>query len=299
MTYDHIAHPNLLSERVLVAVVGAGGNGSQMVSGLARLDRAIRALEHPGLDVIVYDPDDVSEANLGRQLFAPADVGRNKASVLVTRINAWFGTDWKAVPARFEQAPEGGVGVLISCVDTAKARVAIGKVASRQRAMYWLDVGNRAADGQIVLGIPAWDEEHAEYTCRLPTVLELFPQIVLDAATLDADDAPSCSLAQALERQELFVNQAIVTPALQLLWQLFRYGRTNWCGALVNLTAGRMNPIPVDPLAWLRIGGHHADRHITREHVDGIARGVYHPIAQTIEQRNRLLDQQREEEATV
>jgi PRTRC genetic system ThiF family protein len=254
VTYDHQTHPALLSERVRVELAGAGGSGSQMLSGLARLDAAIRALGHQGLDVTVYDPDEVSEANLGRQLFAPADVGRNKAAVLVTRVNAWFGTRWTAVPGKHEFSGEGDAGIVVSCVDTARARTAIGRHASNQRAIYWLDLGNRAADGQVVLGIPPWDAAHRAYPMRLPTVVELFPELLSAGKVLDKDDAPSCSLAQALERQHLFVNQAVVTVALQLLWQIFRFGRTSWHGAFVNLETGRTTPLPVDPEAWKRFG---------------------------------------------
>ena len=57
MIYEHRTHPDLLSDRVSIALAGAGGIGSQMLSGLARLDAAIRALGHPGLDVTVYDPE--------------------------------------------------------------------------------------------------------------------------------------------------------------------------------------------------------------------------------------------------
>lgn len=295
--FDHLTHPKLLSDPVQIALVGAGGNGSQMLSGLARLNQSIRALGHPGLEVRVWDPDDVSEANLGRQLYAPADVGRNKAVVLVTRTNGWFGTNWTAVPSTFSRAPEGDMDIVVSCVDTVKSRVAIGKTISQQgETFYWLDLGNRAADGQVVLGIPALDDDHEAYTFRLPTVLELFPELQKAGNVLDTDPGPSCSLAQALERQELFINQAVVTPALQLLWQIFRYGGTSWCGAFVNLRTGRMNPIPVDPEAWMRIGGYHADRHITRAHMDGVARGVHHPAAILKSEHERLVQQQREEE---
>lgn len=262
MIYEHLTHPDLLADRVTIALAGAGGNGSQMLSGLARLDAAIRVLGHPGLDVAVYDPDLVSEANLGRQLFAPADVGESKAAILTTRINAWFGRRWLAVPLEFPAGSTRAFGepiqILITCVDSARGRVAIGRAIAKwhRKPLYWLDLGNRAADGQMVLGIQAWNEEHEAYTFRLPTVLELFPELATDRA-LDHNDAPSCSLAQALERQHLFVNQAVVTPALQLLWQLFRFGRTTWCGAFVNLENGRTTPLPVDPQAWARFG-HHA-----------------------------------------
>lgn len=256
---DHITHPLLLSDPVHIALAGAGGNGSQMLSGLARLNCAIRALGHPGLDVTVYDPDDVSEANLGRQLFAPGDVGRNKAAVAVHRINAWFGTAWEASPTAFgsrraERAQD--TSIVISCVDSARARVLVNAEIETwyRKPFYWMDLGNRAADGQVVLGIPAWHAEHAAYEYRLPTVLELYPELRASAGAADADPGPSCSLAQALERQELFVNQAVVTPALQLLWLVFRHGRTDWCGAFVNLASGRMSPLPVDPQAWARMG---------------------------------------------
>jgi len=52
--------------------------------------------------------------------------------------------------------------------------------------------------------------------------------------------------AEALERQELFINQAIVTPALGILWEFFRHGRLSWCGAFVNLKTGHVRPLPVD-----------------------------------------------------
>lgn len=258
MIYELMTPPVLLSNEVNIALAGAGGNGSQMLSGLARLNAAVRALGHAGLNVTVYDADEVSEANLGRQLFAPADVGKNKAAVLVTRVNAWFGTHWTAEPRMFpsgQTAFEGeAVHIVITCVDSARARAHIGAAIGRwyRKPLYWMDLGNRAADGQVILGIPAWNKQHQAYTFRLPTVLELFPELL--TGKLDRDDAPSCSLAQALERQHLFVNQAVVTPALQILWQIFRDGRIAWHGAFVNLATGRTTPLPIDPAAWRHFG---------------------------------------------
>ena len=47
---------------VTVNLIGAGGTGSQVLTGLARLDVTLRALGHPGLFVTLYDPDIVTEA---------------------------------------------------------------------------------------------------------------------------------------------------------------------------------------------------------------------------------------------
>lgn len=81
---------------VTVSVIGAGGTGSQVVTGLARMSVALQALGHLGLHVTVFDPDTVTEANIGRQLFSETELGLNKAVALVTRINRFFGYAWEA-----------------------------------------------------------------------------------------------------------------------------------------------------------------------------------------------------------
>ena len=92
----------LNKQPVNIVVAGAGGTGSQIITGLARLDRALRALGHPGgLAVHVWDPDRVSQANVGRQLFYDSDVGQFKCDVLIHRLNVAFGLGWKATPELF------------------------------------------------------------------------------------------------------------------------------------------------------------------------------------------------------
>lgn len=258
--FEHRIHPALIEERVHVSLVGCGGNGSQMLSGLARLAIAMKALGHPGLHVVAYDGDSVSPANVGRQLFSPSDVGRNKATVLVHRLNSFFGLDWYAEPEHFGRTKgDNHTDVLISCVDTRETRAFLGYHLERpgRHPFYWLDLGNRAADGQVILGVPAWNKQHRRMFGRLPTVVELFPEIkdYTRARALDrADRQPSCSLAEALGRQELFINQHVCTWALQLLWQLFRHRSTTWHGAFINATTGRVTPLACDLGAWARFG---------------------------------------------
>lgn len=81
---------------VTVFVIGAGGTGSQVATNLARMSIALQALGHPGLHLTVFDPDTVTEANIGRQLFSESELGLNKAVALVTRINRFFGFSWEA-----------------------------------------------------------------------------------------------------------------------------------------------------------------------------------------------------------
>jgi PRTRC genetic system ThiF family protein len=259
--FEHRPHPALTNgERpIYIALVGCGGNGSQMLTGLARLHLALRALGHPGMHLCAYDGDAVSAANIGRQLFFPGDIGRNKATILVHRLNSAYGLDWYAEPAHFGRVnADKRVDIVVSCVDTRETRAFIGDwlEAPGGTPLYWMDLGNRAADGQVILGIPAWNRKHRRMWGRLPTVLELFPEIDGPGARkLDkADRAPSCSLAEALERQELFINQIVCTQALQLLWQVLRHRSTTYHGVFVNAVTGRVNALPCDIAAWERFG---------------------------------------------
>src|SRR5580692_4904 len=132
MRIEHLLPPDLLRPRpVRVLVVGAGGTGSAVVMGLPYLDQAMRVWGHPhGLDVSMMDADVVSATNCVRQPFAASDIGQNKATVLINRINIFWGTKWKAIPNRFhvrsfENDRGNAPDVLIGCVDTREARKAI------------------------------------------------------------------------------------------------------------------------------------------------------------------------------
>ena len=104
-----------------------------------------------------------------------------------------------------------------------------------------MDLGNRASDGQFLIGCPgrATDDNPA----RLPTVLEYFPELADDS--LPEDNTPSCSVAQALERQSLFVNRVVASHALALLFDLLGRGSIAHAGAFLNLATGRAVPIPL------------------------------------------------------
>ncbi len=215
-----------------------------MLMGLASLDTALRAISSRSLDVAVVDDDIVTEANLGRQPFYRCDIGNSKARTLTERINLAHGLGWKAVHGR---APEAisleGADILVSCVDTASTRRALGAALgeARYKPAYWMDLGNRASDGQYLIGCPApgAGKDHG----RLPTVLEYFPELADDG--IPDDDAPSCSVAEALERQSLFINRIVASHALALLFDLLGRGSIGHAGAFINLASGQVVPIPL------------------------------------------------------
>jgi len=76
---------------------------------------------------------------------------------------------------------------------------------------------------------------------RLPHVADLFPDMV--DASLDAkDDKPSCSVAEALQKQSLVINNTMANEVFNLLWMLFRNGKLNYSGKFINLETGVARP---------------------------------------------------------
>lgn len=260
MTHD--LHPRLAekllraSTRLRILQVGAGGNGSSLLMGLHHLHEALRAYGFAGLHVTLADGDTVSESNLARQSFWPADLGRNKATTLIGRLNLAAGHDWTALPEHLTTRHQVPSDIVISCVDSRAARAVIAeRVTDRRRPYdqqpyYWLDLGNGSRGGQVVLGQPRNDHNGAS-VARLRCAHELFPAIA--DTTQPDDDAPSCGTIEAIERQDLFLNSMLANQALNLVWNLLRYRTLTTHGAFVTSSTGLCTPMPIEPRYWRRL----------------------------------------------
>lgn len=250
MKLIHKVKASLHRDPVSVTVIGAGGTGSALMPRLMQLHFAMLELGHPaGLKVTLWDDDIVSPSNIGRQCFFPADVGQYKASLLINRLNLAWGTDWKAVTRKLEPTHDIKPAIVIGCVDSRKGRAAILQAVSSWHC-YYIDSGNGEDSGQVVLGEligPGRMEP------RLPHVADLFPEMV--DVKLDAeDDRPSCSVAEALQKQSLPINNAMAQEIFNLMWMLFRHGQLEYSGRFVNLKTGMSNPIRIDTEVWKRMG---------------------------------------------
>lgn len=220
----------------MVHVVGAGGNGSMLLPHLARIDLALRSLGRTlPLRVMVFDPDDVEESNLGRQAYSRADLGRNKAVISVERTNLFFGTKWQAVTKKyFEWDYSSAVqvrsaNIIITCTDNLESRRQVRRAILD--GQYWLDLGNTNTKGQVILG-----------GCGLPALFDLHPELL---TAKEDTTTPSCSVAESLARQDLFINPLLANLAGQLLWTLLRKGELSHHGFYANLESGRVTPIPI------------------------------------------------------
>ncbi len=236
-------------KRVRILLIGAGGNGSKLLIGLKNLHLALCALGCEGLHVVLADGDSVSESNLVRQAFFPSDLGQNKATVLINRLNLSCGLDWEASPKAFSKSDFSlDAHLFISCVDTREARRTIHHLLTDDtcRTRYWLDLGNTRNTGQFVLGCPK-NSYNQRSRLRLRTAAELFPEIISD---LPEEIEPSCSTLEALERQDLFVNDIVAAASLNLVWRLLRYGGLSFHGGVCNVETGVVRPLAIEPRLW-------------------------------------------------
>jgi len=71
----------------------------------------------------------------------------------------------------------------------------------------------------------------------------MYPEIVSSKGK--EDDQPSCSAAEALTRQEPFINQNLAYQALAMLTQLLRHGSLSYQGGFCNLASGQVVPLPI------------------------------------------------------
>lgn len=249
---------------ITINLIGCGGTGSSVLTNLARINFALQNLGHPGFVVFAFDPDRISMANVGRQLFSPAEIGMNKATALISRINRFFGSGWKAEDVLYSETSFRPANITISCVDTAAARIEISKIltdyqdqlllnsknneyfnsAPYTTSYYWMDFGNSRDTGQVILGttetIKTKSFDPPDY---LPNVIEKFPDI--EKYDTEKIQGPSCSLADALNKQDLFINSTLAALGCDLLWKLFREGGIEYHGLFLNLKNMKVNPITI------------------------------------------------------
>jgi PRTRC genetic system ThiF family protein len=255
---NYLLHP---ANPVIVNIIGAGGTGSQVLTAMARINHSLTALGHPGLFVQLIDDDTVTEANLGRQLFAHAELGRPKSVALINRVNRFFGTNWKAIPYRYTaktlyRVPgKGAANITLTCVDTVTARFDIAGILSGfgtgrehdlYKPIYWMDFGNSRYTGQVLLSTIGEVKQPASRKYRtvahLPFITEQYKDLLTQSAQADT---PSCSLAEALSKQDLFINSTLASMGASLFWNLLREGMTENRGFFVSLKDFRTQPLKV------------------------------------------------------
>lgn len=211
-----------------ILLAGVGGTGSWLAVSLGRL---MYHAQQKGkqLHLTLVDPDVVTAANCGRQLFCPAEIGTNKAATLAQRLNQAWGLQITAVSTPYT-APMGQQWargsneranyLLIGCVDNHLARRELAETTQNQRGRVWaIDCGNARANGQVLIG-----------NLNHPTHLEVnelglcngfLSPYLQEPGLLEPDPQPntlSCADLALREEQSLMVNAQTAAIAAQYVY---------------------------------------------------------------------------------
>jgi len=213
-----------------ISVYGCGGTGSHIINGLARINYALKQLDKPEIYVTAYDYDTVEYGNIGRQSFFESDVGHNKAKVLIDRINLYYRTRWRSVKTKAPSSSKDDL--IISCVDTVKARESIGK-SWYKKGTFLMDCGNSKTSGQVVLG---------QFDGELPNIYSEHSDLIYGEEP-DETEEPGC--VDPYFRQDLSVNSVVADHALHLVWRLLRWESLEVRGTFFDLNKSIANPVKI------------------------------------------------------
>jgi PRTRC genetic system ThiF family protein len=221
-----------------ITLIGCGGTGAHLARLIARLLAHMQSqrLKIPQLRLI--DPDRVELKNVGRQLFAPADVGRFKAEVIAQRLSSVFGLgiEWVNEPFDSQKHLDGdGYGaILIDAVDNYLARCEIAK-ATHGYSRLLISCGNHRDAGQVCIGNLAKQGDLKRYLTELekyphhhhlplkalPNAYLLFPNL-LEAETPMVMPTPHMTCADLIlhNEQDLFINDTMALVAARYVQQI-------------------------------------------------------------------------------
>lgn len=217
-----------------IALVGCGGNGSHIAQALARIAVHYRAGGGDPLRLVFIDGDTIEEKNVGRQLFTPAEIGRNKAQALAARFNHLFGLKIEAVPematvdvlrivgglTRRFGGKNDSVGLLVGAVDNAVARKSLnGALTQLSCWSLWLDTGNHDYSGQVSAG-SSTDLKRLRSAIKLGICGYLPAPSVTDPELLEATERKereNCAAAIEDNLQGLMVNTQVAAIAAAYL----------------------------------------------------------------------------------
>ena len=252
-----------------IVIVGCGGTGSRLVPDVCRL-----LLGHKAR-LFLVDHDRVEPHNLGRQSFAPDEVGQFKAVALAARMLREFrrfGLPIGHAIRPYDPVLHGAVfgrssalNLVIGAVDNAEARRAIaGSLANSSptgREVWWLDAGNARNSGQLILGNAADAAglagafNRATGRCRALPAPGLRRPALLTAPPEPAPrDRLDCAAAIATGEQGPTINAHLATWAASYVERLLD-GTCGWAETLIDVDAGTVRCIPVDPVRTARLVG--------------------------------------------
>ena len=245
-------------KRVTITLVGCGGTGSHIASGLVSIAQALRD-RSIAVDLSFIDPDRVEVKNVGRQLFSAGDVGEAKAEVLAGRLNAAFGerimSAVRGVDA-LDLLPSPTVRdvlhIVIGAVDNPAGRAIIADVVkSANGQLWWLDAGNENHSGQVLLGNTATNAALRGAIAlgmvdRLPAPNLMYPDLVKTPKAKKTKRGSSCAELTASGEQSLMINRLMAAYALSMLTDFLVTRDLRYFGVALDQQWGGLRTYTID-----------------------------------------------------
>jgi PRTRC genetic system ThiF family protein len=209
-----------------VTIVGCGGTGAQVARIVGRMAYDMQRSRKHAPQIVLIDPDRVEEKNVGRQLFSPSLLGKNKAECLGRMLNLALGLEVRWIPDHVDAVrhfDRYGGNLVISCVDNHEARKEISRVNGC--GVY---AGNHTDSGQVCIGnvddpdlmrkfINGRDGKYP----YLPKEGLLFPELLqAEPPRPIPETTASCAELVAEGSQHLLVNDMMATVAGQYVYKL-------------------------------------------------------------------------------
>ena len=96
-----------------------------------------------------------------------------------------------------------------------------------------MDFGNAQTTGEVMVGNIRSKISQPASSEYLPMPrMNVITEEVSYSTIREEDSGPSCSLAEALRKQDLFINSMLAQIGCDILWRMFREGRTFYRGGL-------------------------------------------------------------------
>lgn len=249
-------------ESVYLTLVGCGGTGSHIASGLVAIAQALTA-RNIHVDMHLVDPDRVEPQNVGRQLFSLAEVGQPKASAIADRLNNAFGLAVGASVRRIDARDtfcsphdRDALNLVVGAVDNPAARAHLARAVKKAAgALWWLDCGNDHHSGQVALGNCA-DRRSIQPALglveNLPAPHLVYPDLITspsphrgEARGEGRSRRRSCAQDTANGEQGLMVNRMAAAWACALLHD-FLLGDLRYFALAFDLQWGGVRTWPLD-----------------------------------------------------
>ena len=168
--------------------------------------------------------------------------------------------DWKAQPDIYptvlkDARRDNLANITITCTDNIKSRIDLWNLlkalpqptyCTYETPLYWMDFGNTQTTGQVVMGtVPKKIKQPASKLYETVSSLKVITRFVRYSRVKEEDSGPSCSLTEALDRQDLFINSTLAQLGCNILWKMFRNGMIEHHGLYLNLETMKVNPINI------------------------------------------------------